>query len=623
MALQHRRNNSLYRRFPRLLLLQAGEGCEVLTSKNNESSLVLTREGESYHLHDPEQPRQEAELFVSGLKEVKPQAHVIFFGVGLGYHIREFLHRYPNTSFSIVEPDTGVMNIFLQHLNENDWLANEMIEEVMVGATTGETLSSLHRLIDRVSGVLVIPWLPYRSLFTAELMRFNEMLHRMVSSKKDKMAINHVYEKKWALNSMHNLPFILHSSDFLHSGSEHIAGKPALIVSAGPSLNDEIEHLRHIRENNLAYLFTVGSAVNTLVEHGIYPHGTFSYDPNEYNVNVIQKVIDKRIDSIPLIFGSTVGKHTLDHYPGRLMHIIISQDELSMHLLRTPEGHKPTIINDAPSVAVIALQCLVRMKADPIVLVGQNLAYRGEQYYAEGITNSPGVPVSSNSPRVEGVHGQQVVTNHSFIKMKKEMEFYINIAKDTEFINTTREGAVIKGTSFQNLEEVIQTRLKGSIDDSWLQTSSNSEYDLLFLRSRLEELQRDEEVFQTIMEQNHHALLDIKHKLRLKQANMLNVSFGQFDDLFASLLSNCFFKIYVLPRHRMGYEFLYSKMDAIQSSRNPLSRGEQILLYFGDFIWKCRQDYLGIKNEIHEFYRFVHTYADGKRKLKQKGVCYE
>lgn len=282
--------------------------------------------------------------------------------------------------------------------------------------------------------------------------------------------------------------------------------------------------------------------MNTLVEHDIYPHGTFSYDPNEYNVNVIQKVIDKRIDSIPLIFGSTVGKHTLDHYPGRLMHIIISQDELSKHVLRTPEGNKPTIINDAPSVAVIALQCLIEMKADPIVLVGQNLAYRDEQYYAEGITHAQGVPASADLPRVQGVHGQQVVTRHSFIKMKTEMEFYISTVKGTEIINTTREGAVIKGTSFQNLEEVIQTRLKSVIDDAWLQTSNNSEYDLLFLRSRIEELQRDEEVFQTTMEQIHHALLGIKHKLSLKQANMLNASFGQFDDLFASLLGNCFLK---------------------------------------------------------------------------------
>ncbi|MFK4341200.1 MULTISPECIES: motility associated factor glycosyltransferase family protein [unclassified Paenibacillus] len=613
MASQHRRDNSLYRRFPRLHLLQAGEGYELLASKTNEPNIALTREGRSYYLHDPEQPGREAELFVFDFKEVKPQAHVIFFGVGLGYHIRKFLRRHPNTSFSIVEPDTGVMNIFLQHLNENDWLADEMIEEVMVGAITGETLGTLHRLIDRVSGVLVVPWLPYRSLFTAELKKFNEILYRMVSSKKEKMAINHVYEKKWALNSMHNIPFILHSSDFLYTGSEHIAGKPALIISAGPSLNDEIEHLRYIRENNLAYLFTVGSAVNTMVEHGIYPHGTFSYDPNEYNVNVIQKVIDKGIDSIPLIFGSTVGKHTLDDYPGRLMHVIISQDELSMHILRTPEGHKPTIINDAPSVAVIALQCMIRMKADPIVLVGQNLAYRDEQYYAEGITHAQGVPASADLPRVQGVHGQQVVTRHSFIKMKTEMEFYISTAKGTEFINTTCEGAAIKGTSFQNLEEVIQTRLKGPIEDSWLQTSSNSEYDLLYLRSRIEELQRAEEAFQAIMEQIHHALLDIKHKLSLKQFNMLNVSFGQFDNLFASLIGNCFFKIYVLPRQRMRYEFLYSKMDAIRSSRNSQIRGEQILLYFGDFIWKCQQDYMEIKSEIHEFHRSIHTQIKGVR----------
>ncbi|APQ61578.1 hypothetical protein VK72_24345 [Paenibacillus polymyxa] len=606
-ALQHHRDNSLYHRFPRLLLLQAGERGALVTSETNEPNVILTREGQSYYLHDPEQPRREAELFVLGFNEVKPQAHVIFFGVGLGYHIREFLRKYPNTSFSIVEPDTGLMNIFLQHLNENDWLADEMIEEVMVGGMTGETIGTLHRLIDRVSGILVVPWLPYRSLFAAELKKFNEILYKMVSNKKDKMAINNVYEKKWALNSIHNFPYILHSSDFLQAGSEHIRGKPALVISAGPSLNDEIEHLRHIRENNLAYLFTVGSAVNTLVEHGIYPHGTFSYDPNEHNVNVIQKVIDKRIDSIPLIFGSTVGKHTLDHYPGRLMHIIISQDELSKHVLRTPEGNKPTIINDAPSVAVIALQCLIQMKADPVVLVGQNLAYRDEQYYAEGITHAQGVPASADLPRVQGVHGQQVVTRHSFIKMKIEMEFYISTVKGTEFINTTREGAVIKGTSFQNLEEVVQTRLKGAIDDAWLQTSSNSEYDLMFLRSRIEELQRDEEVFQTIMEQIHHALLGIKHKLSLKQANMLNVSFGQFDDLFASLLGNCFFKVYVLPRHRMLYEFLYSKMGAIQSSRNPLIRGEQILLYFGDFIWKCQQDYMEIKNEIHEFHHSIHT----------------
>lgn len=78
MALQHRRGNSLYHRFPRLLLLQAGGGGELVTSETNKSNVVLTREGKSYYLHDPEQPGREAELFVSGFNEVKPQTHMIF-----------------------------------------------------------------------------------------------------------------------------------------------------------------------------------------------------------------------------------------------------------------------------------------------------------------------------------------------------------------------------------------------------------------------------------------------------------------------------------------------------------------------------------------------------------------
>ncbi len=76
--MQHHRDNSLYHRFPRLLLLQAGERGALVTSETNEPNVILTREGQSYYLHDPEQPRREAELFVLGFNEVKPQAHVIF-----------------------------------------------------------------------------------------------------------------------------------------------------------------------------------------------------------------------------------------------------------------------------------------------------------------------------------------------------------------------------------------------------------------------------------------------------------------------------------------------------------------------------------------------------------------
>ena len=41
--------------------------------------------------------------------------------------------------------------------------------------------------------------------------------------------------------------------------------KPAIIVAAGRSLNEEIENIRHVIDNGLSYIFSVGSAINTLI----------------------------------------------------------------------------------------------------------------------------------------------------------------------------------------------------------------------------------------------------------------------------------------------------------------------------------------------------------------------
>lgn len=44
---------------------------------------------------------------------------------------------------------------------------------------------------------------------------------------------------------------------------------------------------------------------------------------------VIQKVKDKNIANIPLIFGSTVGYETLADYNGPLLHMFTSQDTVA------------------------------------------------------------------------------------------------------------------------------------------------------------------------------------------------------------------------------------------------------------------------------------------------------
>jgi hypothetical protein len=593
-------------RFPHLLRLEAGQSYKITPSVTGEKTLMFYKNGRHTFIHNPEGPIKEATAWTKQFHELKPDTHVIFFGIGLGYHIQKFLRQHPGLHFSLIEPSTEIMHAFLEHSSYKEWLLSSRVEEIMADESFTRNVPVLSKLIDRVSRILVVVWHTYPVMFPEELKQFNESVQQLVSYKQEKLKITQFFEKEWALNSIHNFPYILDTPNFLETGKEHIQGKPVVIVAAGPSLNDEIDQLRIIMEQGLAYIFSVGSAVNALIEQGIYPHGTFSYDPNLHNVKVIQKIIDRQITSIPLIFGSTVGRHTVDHYPGVKHHLIISQDGLSIELLKNEAGIPPLIINDAPSVAVIAIQCFIRMMASKIILVGQNFAYRNSEYYAAGVTNSKGSPFNESLPQVPDVHGTMATSHPSFIKMKAEMELYIRLSKGVEFINTTLGGANIAGTVFMPLKDLIIHELpERVVDTSWLNEKHVLEYDQKLLEQRIQELKQAGEQFHIIFNQTEQLLFRLGHQVRDNRVREMNSTLTQFDEAFANLISNRYFRMYILPRNRMNYELLYSKTAIIQNDPDLFEKATKVLQYFGDFIWGCKVDCQQSKPIFDRFHKTI------------------
>lgn len=593
----------IQQRFPHLLQLKSSDEIQILPVDKGTNNLKMLHKGSENYMYDQRDPYAQIANWMAQFEHVMKETHVLFFGIGLGCHISAFRRKHPEIPFSVFEPNQGIMSAFLEHSSPNEYGILSSVDEIMLGDPFEKAVPALAELLDRVSRILVVVWPAYMRMFSKELQHFNETLRELVNYKQHRIKVNQFYEKEWALNSLHNMPFVLNTPNFLKEGGSHLEGKPVVIVSAGPSLNDEIEHLRTIKEKGLAYIFSVGSAVNALIEHGIYPHATFSYDPNPYNVDVIKKIIDKRIDSIPIVFGSTVGRNTLDFYPGPQMHVIITQDEVSMQLLRNESGEAPPVINDAPSVAVIALQCMIRMKVGLVILVGQNLAYRNRKYYASGITNSTGIPYGEGMTQIEGVNGGKVISNPSFIKMKREMEFYIHSSPGIEFINTTLDGAQIAGTKFLHLDEVIKLRLQvKTVDASWMFDSISSGYDIAQFKRNISKLQREGELFQQIFGQLQQKLMELANWVKFGMDEKVNVALAEFDELFAAMIGNPYFRVYILPRNRSGYEFLYSKMDSIRNERQALSKAQKVVLHFGDFVWSCQQDYAQSKDIISRFH---------------------
>lgn len=180
---------------------------------------------------------------------------------------------------------------------------------------------------------------------------------------------------------------------------------------------------------------------------------------------VFQELREKQINDIPLLYGTTVGYETVQTFPGPLAHFVVEKDKL------TPILHnvQSVTINDSATIANVTLQLLYKLNVGKIILVGQNFAYKGNQFYAKGITRwTPKEERTGEEPEqvdgelfekdlvavfnVESVHGSQVQTNPTFDLMRREMELYISTLPNINIVNTTIGGAKIANAPFKRLK---------------------------------------------------------------------------------------------------------------------------------------------------------------------------
>ncbi|NMA03720.1 MAG: DUF115 domain-containing protein, partial [Clostridiales bacterium] len=429
----------------------------------------------------------------------------------------------------------------------------------------------------------------HKQNFPNEYEKFKEIFSNIVRDKKGSLAVNYRFQKRWIENSMRNFKDVLFTPNIIIENKDQFKGSPAVIVAAGPSLNEEIENVRYIKENGLAYIFSVGSAVNTLVHHNIYPHAATTYDPGEFNQNVFKGIKEKGIKEIPMIFGSSVGYETLENYPGKKYHMITSQDTVSNYYLKDKEDKPINIVQDAPSIAVVTVQLLYQLGFSTIILVGQNLAYRDKERHSAGISYSKEVSEKEMEEglRVKDVYGNEVLTNEGYNSMRQQIEHYIKELPNINVINTTKGGAHIEGTEFIELKEVINRELKEEVvEEDWMDKGQTN-YDREYLKLKLVNMDRAyEEVLK--INKDYYNVVDTIDRL------IVNRNFAQAEKMYTRLNrelerleNNDFYKIFILPMNRVEYKILVNSIDRLNIERDAYKKGLEIIKNFGRFINMC------------------------------------
>ncbi len=572
---------------------------KIEKSKRGCDTLKLVISGKEKYIHSKYDPELEAKRLLKSFEIQENTKHVIVFGIGLGYHISELMERFPQINISIYEPNKDVLSIFLEHYDLQS-ITNGKLTSIFTKNKKLDLINNLQNIKEQSGKNVEIFVLPsYEELYQVEINELFKTIKESLKGEKSRLVTNVRYQKRWTLNAVKNLPKVLDTPNILTDiNQETFKDKPAVIVSAGPSLNSEFGNLRYIKENRLAYIFSVGSAINALIENNIYPDATLTYDPKKRNQIVLEKLKKKNIKNIPLIFGSTVGFETIEDYPGPLLHMITSQDTVAPSIIN--KINKDMIIYDAPSIAIITFQLLAKLGVNEIYLVGQNLSYQGNYRYAKGIDYRAKVNTQDMKLlTVKDVYGNDIYTDEGYNQMRKQLEMYIKAFNYLKVYNTTKNGADIEGTKFIPLEEVISSRLKkNEVSSTWYKTiaSYNNEginnkiYNLQVQRmeliSQLEKIQKMIDEFNKIDNKNH--------SLNLEQ------QFNRFDKLFKKITKNRFYKAFISSMIRVEMENLVAKSKEIKYEKDIVAKANKVSLLFEPFIEIVNKHFTAIDSYFEE-----------------------
>jgi len=406
---------------------------EIETSKKGP----LTLKKNNYYLYSRYDPIKDVSKFIDS--QIDPLASMYcLFGFGLGYHVEQLMAKEPNKKIIVIDTDISTIQAAMHHIDLTNILSNENVQIVILN-----NLIQIQEFIKSFdSDGLNIRWIiPQSWISTISNSSFKEILEDIKIKEMSFLRMKNIMEENFRNN--------------IHSFDSHIGpllgqfeGKKAALVAAGPSLDDNIDVLKQLK--NKYFLLCVGAAYKTLLHHHIEPDAIVMSDPHDLVFEQIKGVSSQ----IPLLFLATANKKVARYWSG--IKIILFQEGYPLSEQFAKE-HQIPLIQTGGSVATTGLDVLIKMGFAEIVFFGQDLAYKGNQSHSIHSTSNKTISLNQPTFVVEANNHQKVNTSRSWMIFRKWMENKIQQTPKVQFKNTSYTGAVIKGAPYVAGEHIANS----------------------------------------------------------------------------------------------------------------------------------------------------------------------
>lgn len=441
----------------RALELSRVSDCEYLVeqAKNSSMTLAIKKDGKIHQIHSKYNPQREAKQQVVSMKLVNPKLLVIL-GLGLGYHITACLEELKDSNLFVVviEKDVEALRIALENVDLTPLLALDKIRWV-IGVPEEEGYAVLNNMIKQ-SGIGF-------QLFLKTLQVFDHPVIDKVHGDYHKLMLKAFREAAHAVifnygncpedsmigveNIMKNLATIIRNPGVkdLYGAFK---GVPGVIVSTGPSLDKNIDLLKEIGDK--CVMIAADSALKALHRHDIVPHAASSLERIIEVAKMFEELPEDFKEKIWLSATPVIRKEAYDAWPGPTF--MVYRAFAHFEWINMPKG----ILNVGPSCSNMAFKILESMGCDPIILVGQDCAFKSaEKTHAD---NAPAVTnlnlKEKDLIKVKGNYEEFVYTNTIYDLFRRT--FVTDLAQyPGKCINATEGGAHIEGAELMTLRDAI------------------------------------------------------------------------------------------------------------------------------------------------------------------------
>ena len=284
----------------------------------------------------------------------------------------------------------------------------------------------------------------------------------------------------WLSQGVENLPYIAQQPSFMHLTSV-INNIPLVIISPGPSLDKNIKYLKRIK--NKAILLAPAQSVKALQKEGITPDIVMIADPCDL-LYMLEGAGMTEVKAI--LIGVSCHPEVYRRYKEKIISFNVN-GPIDRWISDVFNDQHP--LGACGSVSSMAFLLAGQMRCDPIILVGQDLAFADGKQYSKGSIDgevtvafdeaSKTFNYSKVNPEFDelmksvageyyggsictlpGYYGGSVNSKYDYVMFHDEFERIAKamkeLAKPSKLLNCTEGGAFIEGFEHVTLLAAIE-----------------------------------------------------------------------------------------------------------------------------------------------------------------------